>query len=100
LAAATSGNVDWNIQAVCVDDAETGDPAYGTALSIVAAAKGTALQHNDFAGTLTVATHLTTCTANDTLYFRFFRDADDATNDTMTGDARLVSLTFVIRRAL
>lgn len=98
-AAATSGNVDWNIQFACVSDAETGDPSWDTdVVSIIDAAKGTTLQHNDFTATITASTHLSTCAANEILFWRFFRDADDAGNDTMTGDAELISLSFSLWR--
>ncbi len=96
-AAATTGNAAWDLQTVCVDDAETGDPAFNVAQEVVDAAKGTANQFNDASiSTVTV----TGCTAGDTFFFKFFRDANDATNDTMTGDAELISLTFTIRRAM
>jgi hypothetical protein len=96
FAAATSGNVIWALQTVCVADAETGDPAFNTAQTATDAAKGTTLQWNDFS----IASVTTTgCAAGETLMFKFFRDADNG-SDTMTGDARLKSIRFKLRRAM
>lgn len=91
---ATSGSVVWQVQAACVADAETNDPSFNTAQAITDAAKGTTLQSNDFS--LTGLT-LTGCSTGETLYFKFFRDADHASDD-LAAAADLLHLTFVINR--
>ena len=96
----TSGSVVWQIATICVADAETSDPAFNTAQAITDAAKGTTLQQNDFSQTtLTV----TGCAAGEEFYFKFFRDSDHASDDLATatdGIAQLISLRFVVRRAM
>jgi hypothetical protein len=96
-AAATTGNVEWDIQTICVADAEVYDPAWtvqGAADVVIDATKGTTNQRNiaSFTG-ITV----TGCAANERMFFHFWRDADDGTNDTMAGDARLTALRFKTR---
>jgi hypothetical protein len=96
-AAATTGNVEWDIQTICVADAEGYDPAWtaqGAADVVIDATKGTTNQRNiaSFTG-ITV----TGCAANERMFFHFWRDADDGTNDTMAGDARLIALRFKTR---
>jgi len=96
-AAATTGNVEWDIQTICVADAEVYDPAWtvqGAADVVIDATKGTTNQRNiaSFTG-ITV----TGCAANERMFFHFWRDADDGTNDTMAGDARMIALRFKTR---
>lgn len=96
LAAATTGNVVWGVQVVCVADGETDDPAFLTAGTATDAAKGTTNQTNDAS-----ITGLTTtgCAAGELMHVRVFRDADNA-SDTMTGDARLIGYEITKRRAM
>jgi hypothetical protein len=80
-----------------VADAEVYDPAWtvqGAADVVIDATKGTTNQRNiaSFTG-ITV----TGCAANERMFFHFWRDADDGTNDTMAGDARLTALRFKTR---
>ncbi len=95
-AAATSGNVVWGLQTICVADAETSDPAFNTANTITDAAKGTTLQEND-ASTTGITT--TGCAAGERMFFKVYRDADNG-SDTMSGDAGLLSVTFTLRRTI
>lgn len=95
-AAATSGNVIWAVQTICVADGETGDPAFNTASTVTDAAKGTTLQFND--ASMTTIT-VTGCAAGEELMFKIYRDAD-AGGDTMTGDAQLIWARFKMRRAI
>ena len=94
--ATTTLETEWNIQTVCVNDAETGDPAFNTASEVIDTTKGTADQFNE--ATISSIT-ITGCAAGEMLFWKFSRDAADADDD-MTGDADLISLTFTIRRAM
>ena len=96
LAAATSGDVIWAVQTICVADAETDDPAFNTASTVTDTAKGTTLQTNDAAITGVTATG---CAAGELLHLKISRDAD-AGGDTMTGDARLIGVEVTMRRAM
>jgi hypothetical protein len=93
-AAATTGYTVWAIQTSCVADAEAFDPAWNTASTVKDAAKGTTNQRNIASMT---GVDVTGCAANERMFFHFWRDADDGTNDTMAGDARLVALRFKTR---
>lgn len=95
LADATSGSVVWGVQTSCVADAETDDPSWNTASTVTDAAKGTTLQTND--ASMTSIT-ITGCAAGELLHLRFFRDADNGSDD-MTGDARLIGAELTLRRA-
>ena len=93
-AAATSGDVIWAIQTICVADAETGDPAFNTASTVTDTAKGTTLQFNTAAiSTVTI----TGCAANEIMMIRFYRDAN-AAGDSLSGDAQLLSFRLTTRR--
>ena len=94
--AAITGDVAWAIQTTCVAVGETSDPAFNAANTVIDTALGTTLQENE--ATMTGIT-TTGCAAGERLFFRFFRDADNA-SDTMTGDAGLLALTFTMRRTL
>jgi len=91
---AVEGDVAWQIQTACVADAETGDPSFNAAQEIADTAKGTTLQHNTFS--LTGLT-LTGCATGETLFLKFYRDADDA-QDTLAATAELISLGLTINR--
>lgn len=96
-AAATTGDVIWATQTVCVADAEVDDAAWNTQDAFPAdTAKGTTLQTNDASDTSITTTG---CAAGESLHLRIFRDAD-AGGDTMTGDADLISAEVTIRRTL
>lgn len=95
--AATSGSVVWQIAAVCVGDAESGDPAaFNAATTTTEAAKGVANQFNAFSiPSITIIG----CTAGKQLFYKFYRDPAHA-SDNLAATAELVSLRFTVRRVL
>lgn len=85
---ATSGNVRWGAQIMrCNTDLDA--DSFATATLVTSAANGTS-------GIVTVAEITTTAldglAVGDTFRIKVFRDADDAANDTMTGDAELIAV--------
>ena len=85
---ATSGNCRWGVQIErCTTDLDT--DSFDTATEATGAANGTS-----GVATLTsiTVTAIDGLTAGDTFRIRVFRNADDATNDTMTGDAELIAV--------
>lgn len=85
---ATSGNVRWGVQLErCTTDLDA--DSFDTATLVTSAANGTS-------GIVTVAeitaTNIDSLAVGDTFRIRIYRDADDATNDTMTGDAELIAV--------
>lgn len=95
-AAATSGDVVWQVQTACVADAETGDPAWNTASTVTDTAKGTTLQWND--ASITTVT-ITGCAADEVMLFKFFRNRTHA-SDTISGTVDLISIRWKIRRSI
>ena len=93
---ATSGDVVWQVATICVADAETGDPAFNTASTVTDTAKGTTLQWNDFSIT---GITITGCAAGEELMLKVFRDSGHG-SDTLAATAELISIYFVIRRAM
>lgn len=93
---ATTGNAVWQVQTVCVADAETGDPAYNTASTVTDATKGTTNQFNS--ASLTGIT-ITGCTASEVLFLRIRRNPADA-GDTLGATARLIGVEVTVRRAI
>ncbi len=92
--AAIAGDVVWQVQTICVADAQTGDPAFNAASTVTDTTKGVANQWNDAAIT---TVDVTGCAAGEELLFRFFRDPT-AGADTLAATAELISLTWTIRR--
>ena len=93
-AAATANSVTWGIQTACVADGETMDnPTFNTASTVADTAKGTTLQTNDASITGITATG---CAAGEELFWKLYRD----TGDSMTGNAELIQVTLIIRRAM
>ena len=85
---ATSGNCRWGVQIErCTTDLDA--DSFDTATEATGAANGTS-----GIATLTsiTVTAIDGITAGDTFRIRVFRNADDATNDTMTGDAELIAV--------
>lgn len=85
---ATSGNCRWGVQIErCTTDLDT--DSFDTATEATGAANGTS-------GIPTYTEITTTAidglTAGDTFRIKVYRNADDATNDTMTGDAELIAV--------
>jgi len=93
---ATSGNVVWQAQSICVADAETSDPAFNTASTVTDAAKGTTLQDND--ATITGLT-ITGCAAGEVLYLKVFRDPANG-SDTLAATASLRGVEVTFRRGM
>jgi hypothetical protein len=85
---ATSGNCRWGVQIErCTTDLDA--DSFDTATEATGAANGTS-----GIATLTsiTVTAIDGLTAGDTFRIKVFRNADDATNDTMTGDAELIAV--------
>ena len=86
--AATSGNVRWGVQLMrCNTDLDA--DSFDASALVTSAANGTS-------GIVTVAeitaTAIDSLAVGDTFRIRIYRDADDATNDTMSGDAELIAV--------
>jgi hypothetical protein len=84
---ATSGNVRWGVQLErCTTDLDA--DSFDAATLVTSSANGTS-------GIVTLAeitaTNIDSLAVGDTFRIKVFRDADDATNDTMTGDAELIA---------
>lgn len=85
---ATSGNVRWGVQLErCTTDLDA--DSFDTATLVTSAANGTS-------GIVTIAeitvTSIDSLAVGDTFRIKIYRDADDATEDTMTGDAELIAV--------
>ena len=94
-AAAITGNTIWSLQTACVAAGEDAtNPTFNAAQTVTDAAAGTTLFDNDAAITSVTTTG---CAAGEDLHFKFFRDADNA-SDTMTGDAQLKWIRFKVQR--
>ena len=84
--AATTG-VSWAVEAVAMNDNETIDVVYGTAVVVDDAGQG-AVEELLVTAESSAVTIAGTPADDDLTYFRVFRDVSDS-NDTMDGDARL-----------
>ena len=95
-AAATTGDVVWQVATLCRGDAEIEDAAWNAAQAFAAdTAKGTTLQLN----TVSLTTLTTTgCTAGDMFYMKIFRQRTHA-SDTIAGVVSLKHAELTIRRA-
>jgi hypothetical protein len=82
---AATSDVDWGVQGVAMNDNETIDVAYGTAIVVTDNVQGAVeeLMVSAESGALTIAG---TPADNDLCYFRIYRDVS---GDAMAGDARL-----------
>lgn len=90
---ATSGDVVWQVQTICVADGETDDPAWNTASTVVDTAKGTTSQMND--ATITGLT-ITGCAAGEMMHVRVLRNRTHG-SDTIAGIIRGVGAEFTTR---
>jgi hypothetical protein len=90
----TNFKVSWGLQAVALSDDDAMDAAFGTAQF-----------SNDTGGTTddlyigpesSAITIAGTPASEDVMVFQVFRKADDATNDTLAVDARLIGLTLYL----
>ena len=88
--ATDTDGVSWGLQGVAMNDNETMDVAYGTAIVVDDANQGAAEELLVTAES-TAVTIAGTPADNDLTYFRVFRDVSDA-NDTAAEDARLIGL--------
>ena len=88
--ATDTDGVSWGLQGVAMNDNETIDVVYGTAIVVDDACQSAAeeLYVTAESGAVTIAG---TPADNDLCYFRIFRDVSDA-NDTATEDARLIGI--------
>lgn len=96
FSATTTGDVVWQIQTVCVADAETDDPAFNTASTVTDTAKGTTNQTNDAAITGITTTG---CAAGELMHIKIRRDAGHV-SDTHAATARLIGVELVIREEM
>ena len=96
FSATTTGDVVWQIQTICVADAETDDPAFNTASTVTDTAKGTTNQTNDAAITGVTTTG---CAAGELMHIKIRRDAGHA-SDNHAATARLIGVELVIREAI
>lgn len=85
---ATSGNVRWGVQFERSNTDLDAD-SFDTAVEATAATNGTS---GIITTTAITVTTIDGITAGDVFRLKVFRNADDATNDTMTGDAELVAV--------
>jgi hypothetical protein len=85
---ATSGNVRWGVQFER-SNTDLDSDSFDTAVEATAAANGTS---GIITTTAITVTTIDGITAGDVFRLKVFRNADDATNDTMTGDAELVAV--------
>lgn len=85
---ATSGNVRWGVQFER-SNTDLDTDSFDTAVEATAAANGTS---GILTTTAITVTTIDGTTAGDVFRLKVFRNADDATNDTMTGDAELVAV--------
>ena len=85
---ATSGNVRWGVQFER-SNTDLDSDSFDTAVEATAAANGTS---GILTTTAITVTTIDGITAGDVFRLKVYRNADDATNDTMTGDAELVAV--------
>ncbi len=95
MAAATSGDVIWNVATVCVADGAVDNPAFSTASTVTDTAKGTTLQSND--ATITAVT-ITGCSAGNLMHIEISRQRTTS-GDTITGVVSFLGLQLTTRRA-
>lgn len=86
-AAVTNFGVSWGLQAVSIADNEAMAVAFGSAQTSLDTGGTTDTQY--IGPTSSAITIGGTPIAGEVVYFRVYRDADDATNDTLAVDARL-----------
>jgi len=94
MASATTGNVEFECQIMAVSDGDSANidtDSYDTANSNSASVPATAGHLDEISITLNNDDSLA---ANDYIRIKLSRDADDATNDTATGDAEVVAVTL------
>lgn len=95
-AAATSGAVVWSVQTACVAPGESVDPSWNTAQTVTTNAPSAA---NTLAESTISPLTMTGCAPEEYLYLRFGR-LGSAAADTMSGNARLLSVALTTGRTL
>jgi hypothetical protein len=95
-AAATSGNVNWQVATQFAGDGTTLNVAYNAASTVADAAKGTTLQMNVATITGVTATNIG---ATKIAMVKILRDGGQGA-DTMSGTAELVGFIITIRRTV
>lgn len=95
-AAATSGDVVWQMATACAADDELDDVAWNTASVIADTAKGTANRLNT--ATISNVT-MTGCAAGEILHVRVVRDREHA-SDSISGVVSLGHVELTLRRAI
>ncbi len=92
MASATTGTIEFEVSLWAVTDGEDADTeSYDTVNTSTETVPGTAGLSSDISVTLTNNDSLA---ANDLVHVKVFRDADDGTNDTATGDLELRAATL------
>jgi len=92
MASAITGTIEFEVSIWAATDGEDVDTeSYDTVNNGTETVPGTAGLSSDLSITLTNADSLA---ANDLVRIKLFRDADDATNDTATGDLELRAATL------
>jgi hypothetical protein len=82
--------VTWGIQAVAISNDDALDAAFGTAQLVSDALLAVNDQHTSaFTSAITIGG---TPAEGDLVIFQVYRDADHATDDTLTGDAKLIGV--------
>lgn len=95
----TSGVVVWNVQITCSAAGVTGDQAFPTITSSNSVASTVAGTTNQYVHASIAAVTLSNCSAGTELFFKISRNAGSG-SDTMSGTARLVSFSFIVRRTI
>ena len=91
MASATSGKVDFEVSVEAVSDGDTVDLDAGTSFDTANAGNATVPGTAGHLDVLTITlTNKDSVAAGDLVTFKLERDADDATDDTATGDARVL----------
>ncbi len=98
-AAATSGNVNWQVSTLFVGDATVLATAFNTASTVADAAKGTTLQVNTATITGVTASGTTAIGANKLSFVKILRDGGVGA-DTMSGAAELIGFVITLRRTV
>lgn len=92
MASATTGTIEFEASVWAVSDGEDADTeSYDTINTSTETVPGTAGLSSDITVTLTNADSVV---AGDLVHIKLFRDADDGTNDTATGDLELRAISL------
>lgn len=93
MASATSGGVDWDVYVEAVTAADAMDLDSAESFDSANGGNGTVPGTAGYLGVITVTlTNKDSVAAGDYVRLKIERDADDGTNDTATGDARLLQV--------